>query len=245
MTRARCLCGIAAACLALTAGVAVASTSMDAVDQPVRQIPATSISQEASQPSLRPGRQGPDADADGRISRAEFVDARLRPLMAMDADSDGTVSVAERTAWHQDRMAARTTRRFERLDADGNGTVTRAEFDAASQKARGQHGERRAHRGGHGHYNMQARGGQRADRMPAGGAPSAPLAITEARTRAEAVFSRLDQDADGFITRAERQSARGEARQRSGAGREGRSMRRQGRMQADPISASPASPASE
>jgi Ca2+-binding EF-hand superfamily protein len=277
MTRAKRLCGIAAACLTLTAGVAVAGNPAVGADVSASQISASGPAETAPQPITRPGRPRPDADGDGRVSRAEFIDARLRPLVAMDRDNDGTVSAGERLTWRQDRMAEQATRRFERLDADSNGSVSRAEFDAAHQKAASRRGERRAlrhsdpsasrdpvpaqtrdggaqgmrgmqgmraHRGRWGYGPMQARSGPGRDRISATAQP-APLLISEARTRAEALFSRLDQDADGFISRSERQSMMGQAGQRSGMGREGRPMRRPGRMQADPAQASPAAPTSE
>lgn len=260
MTRAQRLCGIAAACLALTAGAAMARAASDAASPSLGQATATSAILSASQPALRPSslgaaspdaaRQRPDADGDGRISKAEFVQARLRPLLAMDADGDGTISVAERTTWREARINARATQRFEQMDADGDGMVTRSEFDAAGQKARSQRGERRAARASAPSASGEQGAGSRryrGDRSSGRAAQSAPLAIAEARTRVEATFSRLDQDADGFISRTERQALRGEARQRSGAGYEGRSMRRQGRLQADPTPtpASPVAPASE
>lgn len=271
MTRTQTLCGIAAACLTLMSGAALASTSLNGSDQSAGQTPTTlavtALPQAAPNPtsqrpmSQRLGRQRVDADA--RLSRAEFVEARLRPLVAMDADSDGTVSVAERTTWREARMNERATRQFARLDADSNGMVSRAEFDAARQKASSERGERRAartsappvagepsvamraHRGSHRHGAMAARGRQGADRTSSRSAQPEAVSIAEARARAEATFTRLDLDADGFISRAERQAMRGEIRQRSSAGREGRSLRRQVRVQPDPTSASPAMPASE
>ena len=271
MTRAKRLCGIAAACLTLTAGVAVAGNPAVGAGVSASQISASGPAETAPQPITRPGRPRPDADGDGRISRAEFIDARLRPLVAMDRDNDGTICAGERMTWRQNRMAEQATRRFERLDADSNGSVSRAEFDAAHQKVASRRGERRAprhygpsatrdpaaaqtreggaqgmraHREGRGHGPRHARSGPGMDRTSPAAQP-APLLLSEARTRAEALFSRLDQDADGFISRSERQAMMGQAGQRSAMGREGRPMRRPGRMQADPAQASPAAPTSE
>ncbi len=49
-----------------------------------------------------------DADGDGRVSRAEFVDARLSRLTAADADHNGTVTPEERHAAMQAHRAERS-----------------------------------------------------------------------------------------------------------------------------------------
>ena len=196
-----------------------------------------------------------DADSDGRVSKAEFVQARLAPLIAMDTDKDGVVSVAERSTARQARAAAATARRFDRLDADKDGTVSRAEFEAAHQRAgsagrpdRARHAARRMgprhagqHRPGprHGPEVMRARADQ-------------PIVISEVRARVEAAFDRLDANKDGFLVQAERQAARTALRERMQAGqaqaghpqvgphgegrREARRLRRENVAPASPVS---------
>ena len=106
----------------------------------------------AQQSDQRTARWG-DADGDGRVAQAEFVDRHVSRLQAMDADNDGVVTAAERTAARQARMAERRDAHFARLDANGDGAIARAEFDAAHE----QMGERRGHRG---HRGMRGgRGG--------------------------------------------------------------------------------------
>jgi hypothetical protein len=155
---------------------------------------------------------GADTDGDGRLSRAEFVNQRVERLTAMDTNRDGSVSVEERRAAMQTRMAARAEARFDRLDADNDGAVSRAEFDAAHAargEARADRGARpmRAHRGpAHGQRGM-ARMGARA-----------PVVIADVQARAEQAFTRLDADNDGFVTAAEaragRQAMRDQRRER-------------------------------
>ena len=58
--------------------------------------------------------------ADRPITRAQFVDARVARLTALDADRDGAVSVA-----------ARLGERFDRLDADRDGVIAADERRAA------------------------------------------------------------------------------------------------------------------
>ncbi len=172
-----------------------------------------------------------DADGDQRLSRAEFIDSRIARLAAADADGDGSVTREERRAAAQARRAGRAEARFERLDADGDGAISKAEFNARREHragARADRGPRRTHGAPH-------RRGARPERM----ADRGPVAIAEARTRAEAAFTRLDADHDGFVTAAERRSARADRRQH----RRERMAERRAARQAQ--QASPSTPASE
>src|SRR5690606_6678376 len=67
----------------------------------------------------------------GPVSQAEFVDRQVQRLRTMDADNDGVVTAAERTAARGAARAEHADRRFTRLDANGDGMISRAEFDAA------------------------------------------------------------------------------------------------------------------
>lgn len=99
-----------------------------------------------------------DADGGPRLSRAEFVAARLQRLAAADADGDGLVTRDEMRAAVPAGRSARLDARFERLAGRG------------------------------------------------------PVVIAEAQVRAEAAFTRLDTDGDGFVTAAERRAARADRR---------------------------------
>lgn len=161
-----------------------------------------------------------DADGDQRLSRAEFVDARIQRLTAADADRDGSVTRDEMRAAAQARRAERADARFERLDADNDGVISKAEFDA-----------RREHRAGGRAHRGHARAGRMGDR--------GPVVIAEARARVEAGFARMDADSDGYVTAAERQAARADRREH----RRERMMERRAARQAQ--QASPPAPASE
>ncbi|MBX9460398.1 MAG: EF-hand domain-containing protein [Brevundimonas sp.] len=168
-----------------------------------------------------------DADGDRRLSRAEFVEARVQRLAAADADRDGSVTREEMRAVRQARIAARADARFDRLDADDDGVISKAEFGARRQgraEARADRGPRRAHRG-------PARAGRMAGR--------GPVVIAEARARAEAGFARMDVDRDGYVTAAERRTARAAMREQ----RRERMVER--RMARRAQQASPPAPASE
>ncbi len=186
----------------------------------------------AQQAPARPMRA--DADGDSRLSQAEFVGQRVQRLTAIDANHDGSVTVDERRAAMQVRMAGRADARFDRLDANDDGSVSRAEFDAAREagrEARADRGPRpmRAHRG-------PARGQRGMARMEARG----PVAIADVQTRAEQAFTRLDADHDGFVTAAEGRAGRQAMREHRRARMTERRAAHQAHRQA-----SPPAPASE
>jgi hypothetical protein len=209
--------GLAAASMAAPiAGVAVA-----------QQTPAPTAS----------ARSAPAARHVQPVSQADFVQARISRLTALDTNHDGTVTTEELRAAAQARRAEQASRRFDRLDADKNGQISRAEFDAARPEraahrgARGgeQRGQRMAHRrGGEGHGPAQ--------RV----AHHGPIVIAEVQAKLNENFARLDADHDGVLSPAERQAGRAVMRQRA----QERRVNRQNRAPAA-TSASPSASASE
>jgi hypothetical protein len=172
-----------------------------------------------------PGRHGRDADNDGRISQAEFVEGRLQRLTALDADRDGTVTVEEARAGHQAHRAERQAAMFDRLDANRDGAISRAEFTAPRERPEGARPERAGrHFGGHRRGGPMAGQGPRSER--------GPVVIAEVRAKMAERFGKLDTDRDGFLSQAERQAGRA-------AMREQRQERRAARQ------ASPSAAASE
>lgn len=164
-----------------------------------------------------------DADRDGRISRAEFIDSRLARLTALDADRDGSVSAEERRVGMQARRAERAAARFDALDKDRNGSISREEFTAPREQRAD--GADRAVRGD----RMGRHGGRR-------GEARAAMSIADVQARLTAQFDRMDADRDGVITAEERTAARQAERTES---REHRMSRR------GAAPASPSTPASE
>lgn len=155
-----------------------------------------------------------DADNDGRVSRAEFVDGRIARLTALDADRDGSITAEEGRAAIQARRAERVSARFAALDDNGDGALSREEFAAPRDPRadRGDHGGRQrmgGRRGGprgawSGHGGGHGGGRGWGDRAEARG----PIAIAEVQTRLTTQFDRLDADRDGFVTVEERRAAR-------------------------------------
>lgn len=194
-----------------------------------------------AQSADRPGRR--DADNDGRVSRAEFVDGRIARLTAIDANRDGSVSAEERQSGIDTRRNQRVSARFEALDKDGNGAVSREEFTAAREDRadRMERGGRPGMRqGGHrGHRGGWGRGGRGHGGWGQNAEARGPQSIAEVQTRLTTRFDRVDANRDGYITAEERTAARQ-------AGREQRHERRAERMARRAAGQpSPSAPASE
>lgn len=204
------LTGLGAIALVASAGVAAAQTP----------------------PAPHQGRGEPNR----QITRAEFVDARVARLTALDASRDGTISVEERQAAMQARRAEHADARFAKLDANGDGSISRAEFDAgpAARPDRGPRAERagvrEARRGGPRHA-LRGPGPEGRER--------GPVVISEVAAKLGERFDKMDANRDGVISPEERRAAMTAHR----AERQARRAERQAAHPA-PQAASPA-PASE
>lgn len=209
------IAGVAAVALAAATGVAVAQTATP---------------QAASQPGAeRQHRLRGDADRDGRVTQAEFVDGRLARLAASDGNGDGTITPEEMQASRQARLTEMADKRFARLDADSNGAISRAEFDAG-HAARGERGPRAAH--------ADRRGGRHGPMRGHGARPAArehgPIVIADVRAKLTEQFAKLDANGDGAVTADEQRAARQ-------AWGEQRRERREARRTQQPASPAPAS----
>lgn len=214
MKKTLMLGGLAALTLAAAGGVALA-----------QQAPAASLQRHARA----------DANADGRVSQAEFVQQRVQRLTASDANRDGTVTVEERQAAMQTMRAERSANRFAAMDADNNGVISRSEFDGA-HAARGEggrdgaHGDRsRGHRGGR-HGNPGGDMSQGAHH----GAGRGPVVIAEAQAKATEAFTRLDANHDGYVSAEEGRAGQQQMREQRREHMTERRAARQANRQASP-----------
>lgn len=77
-----------------------------------------------------------DSDGNGAISQAEFLTLRQEMFVRMDANQNGTLTLAEieaaRAAMPQDRKIRRAPP-FDQLDANKDGVLTMAEYTAQTR----------------------------------------------------------------------------------------------------------------
>lgn len=211
------LTGLGVIALAAAAGAATAQV-------PPAQVPAPG----AGAPAPHHAR----ADPNRQITRAEFVDARIARLTALDTNRDGVVSPEERAAAMQARRAERAGDRFAKLDANGDGSISRAEFDAghAARPDRGPRAERAGHREGRrggAHHAMRGKGRERE-----------PVVIAEASAKLGERFDKMDADRDGVISADERRAAMSAQREQRQERRAARQAQRPVQQPASPVPAS-------
>ena len=170
-------------------------------------------------------KRGPDADANGVVTRGE-TQAHAGALFArLDVNKDGQLNPADREARREQRLAER----FGQLDTDKNGQISRGEFAARPTRPEaGPEAKPDGHRGWHGGHgggkhgggwSGHGRGGMMMGGMMMGGRDMAADAdgngaISQAEFTAAALarFDKTDADKDGKVTKEERRAAREQMR---------------------------------
>ena len=216
------LTGLSAIALAAAAGAATAQTPA----QTPAQAPARAAGQHAA--------PNPRGDMNRQITRAQFVDARVARLTALDANRDGSISVEERQAAMQAKRAERANDRFAKLDANGDGSISRAEFDAGLQVRpdRGPRPERAGRHPGRDGARHAMRGPGREGRE------RGPVVIADVAAKLGERFDKMDADRDGVISADERRAAMTAHRAERQEQRQGRRAQRQAQQPASPAPAS-------
>ena len=77
-----------------------------------------------------------DADGDGTVTPEEASTQLQAMLKQYDADSSGTLSIAEYEALHSAVIRETMVDRFQHLDADGDGQITSEEMNAPADLAK-------------------------------------------------------------------------------------------------------------
>ena len=183
---------------------------------------------------------GPDADGDRTVTRAEAQAHAAEMFAKMDANKDGRLDQADRAA-HESSMR---DEHFAKLDANKDGSISRQEFDAAHSGGPDA-GARMGHQG-MGHQGMGHQG--KSGAMMGGGGPGGenrgammmmmmPMVDTnkdQAVSKDEFAAAHLkhfemsDTNKDGRLTPEERQAARtkmrAQMRSKMGAKMDGHGM---------------------
>lgn len=173
----------------------------------IAALAVTSAAVLSAAPGDMPGR-----DAQRAITKAEAMKMGDTRFAKMDANGDGMLNEADKTAMIAKRFAA--------MDTDKNGAISQAEFMAMHEARADRRGERRGkamergmmdgpgkmgmrggHKGGHGGGAMGMM--KRAD-------TNGDQAVSQAEFRAavEARFTKADTNNDGAISAEERQANR-------------------------------------
>lgn len=149
-----------------------------------------------------------DADRDGTVDRAEFLDHAAERFAAADGDRDGVLTAAELAAAAKLRHERRAKRILARLDGDGDARASLAE---AAQAGRiGRRFERAdADRdgfltGGELAAAMERRAARQVERLLRRADGDRRISGSEAAALAEARFARLDGNGDGRLPRSRR-----------------------------------------
>lgn len=171
-----------------------------------------------------PGNAKGDADGNGVLTRAEAQANATQLFARMDANRDGKLDRADRSAQHAERQA----NMFASLDADDNGSISKAEWDKHSADRLAKRAERSEKRaaagegkrdGMHGGHHGK-RGGQHGmgGRMMGKADTDGDKAVSQAefQTAALARFDAADANKDGQVTAEERQAQRGAWRAKRG-----------------------------
>lgn len=169
-----------------------------------------------AQPAGHPGPGGPfgllqfDANADGKVTRAEFDVAQKAHFGQIDANKDGTATPEEfktfRDAERTKIKADVSKERFAALDADGNGQVSADEFAKAKAERGGRGPDGHRGRGGHGKMERVGDRGGKDRPLRAHGDKDGKLTFAEFSARGLEGFTHADTNKDGTVTIAEIQA---------------------------------------
>jgi Ca2+-binding EF-hand superfamily protein len=150
-----------------------------------------------------------DANADGKLTKAEFDTAQRAHFDQMDANKDGFFTPEEVQASLRARRADMEKQRFAALDTDKNGQLSQPEFEAARERGPGSGpGGPPVRMGGRGGPDGPGRPGGFGGRGGRAG-PDADndgkVSFAEFSARGSDAFTRADSNKDGTVTIAELQ----------------------------------------
>ncbi len=160
-----------------------------------------------------------DANADGKVERAELAATQRARFDAIDVNRDGQATPDELKAFHEQarakHMQEAAAGRFAGLDKDGSGQISQTEFTAGLESGREKAG---GHRGPGREVSMRspAGGPGKHGRGPDGPGLGGPrgdadadgkISFAEFSARGVEAFDRADTNKDGVVTIAELQAS--------------------------------------
>ena len=139
-----------------------------------------------------------DTDQNGEVNRAEFDTQRHQRFQAIDTNTDGRLSKAERTAHKQTKQAQRAGKRFDRLDANSDNFISRSEFEASRAKHKPKMKKMKKHmKRKHARLHKNV--------IPADTNQDGFIDRAEFDAKANNMFTKMDANKDGVLSQADRE----------------------------------------
>lgn len=182
----------------------------------VLAVGSAAVAQQGGAPLLKGGHgHGPggfgllefDANADGRLTKAEFDTAQRARFGEIDGNKDGFTTPEEMQAAIEARRASSGKERFAALDTDRNGQLSPTEFEAARERGPRRDGPRMRMGGRGGPDGPGGPGGfGRGGRIGLDGDNDGRISFAEFSARGTETFTLADANKDGTVTIAELQA---------------------------------------
>ncbi len=173
-----------------------------------------------------------DLNADGQVTKDEFTSIATENFRNADLNGDNVLSEDEVKAMKTARRDAHKDARFDKVDTNGDGVLTREEIDAAGNQRQEKRSERRGTRKAEmlerfdtnvdgelsdiereaaraeikekfGKRRGKGKRGKRADRPKPDANGDGFISFDEHMAVTELLFSRLDANQDGVLTKGE------------------------------------------
>lgn len=174
-----------------------------------------------------------DLNGDGTVTKAEFITHAEKKFAKADLDFDGVWSASERKTMRDSRRKERMNRRFAKLDQNSDGVISKAELEAAEQKRSDRRDLRRSKQlkkfdtDGDGIISQTEKeaakekrriiraqrreirkNNKRLKRVRLDSNSDGLISQTEFIAHADALFTRMDANGDGVLTKGEGRKAR-------------------------------------
>lgn len=185
---------------------------------------------------------GPKADLnqDGQVTKAEFTQSAQSRFYATDTNNDGFLSQEERAVRKEAKRKEQSDKRFAKLDSNGDGLLSPDEMSSRGDKQKARKDAHRqkflekydtnldgslseaertvmkAERGNKRAEKKSKRKNSRAERPKIDANGDGLVSLDEHMAVSEQLFTRMDANSDGVLTKGEGQKRKGKRGQKRG-----------------------------